>query len=116
MLLLVADELSSTHGDHRRRCHALSSVVIVAGNKGDHHHHRVVVGVQQRAQPRPLLREFGRGISRRVRISEGGSNHAGQGRAYTSEEIIPCLDMRSSAGSSPMGGRRRNPVHKYISM
>jgi hypothetical protein len=73
ILLLATDELSSTRNDHRR-CHALSLVVV--------------------ADQRPLLREFGLGINRRVRNSEGGANRAGQCGAYTSDEIIPCLDMR----------------------
>ncbi|KAL9181179.1 hypothetical protein ACHAXT_009984 [Thalassiosira profunda] len=42
---------------------------------------------------RPLLQKFGRGIQRRIRNSEEGSNRHGQAGAYTSEEILTCLDM-----------------------
>lgn len=44
----------------------------------------------------PLLRKFGRGISKRIRHSEEGTNRFGQAGAYTSEETIPCLDMQGS--------------------
>ena len=56
ILLLATDELSSTRNDHRR-CHALSLVVVT--------------------DQRPLLREFGLGINRRVRNSEGGGESRG---------------------------------------
>ncbi len=87
LLLLAADELSSSTGNNdHRRCHALSLVVSVA----DQYQH----------QQRPLLREFGLGIRRRVRTAseEGGANRAGQCGAYTSGEVIPCLDMRTCGG------------------
>ena len=87
LLLLAADEQSSSTGNNdHRRCHALSLVVSVA----DQYLH----------QQRPLLREFGLGIRRRVRTAseEGGANRAGQCGAYTSGEVIPCLDMRTCGG------------------
>ncbi|KAL7539660.1 hypothetical protein ACHAWF_006482 [Thalassiosira exigua] len=43
---------------------------------------------------RPLLRAFGRGIGRRVRRSKEGADRRGRDGAYTSDETIPCLDMR----------------------
>ena len=44
---------------------------------------------------RPLLRRFGRGIRRRIENAAKGSCRLGVEGAYTSDETIPCLDMRT---------------------
>jgi len=50
---------------------------------------------------RPLLHQFGRGIAKRVRHSNEGEHRFGAIGAYTSEETIPCLNMRGSGSSHP---------------
>lgn len=44
---------------------------------------------------RPLLKEFGKLLQRRIRRTEDGENRAGQEGAYSSHETIPCLEMMS---------------------
>ncbi len=105
LLLLVAiaaDEFASSSTSALLRCHALSSHVATSNINDDG-------GVVLAAHERPLLRRFGRGINKRIRRSEDGRNRSGQDGAYTSHEIIPCLDMRSTMSVSPReregGGR-----------
>ena len=105
LLLLVAiaaDEFASSSTSALLRCHALSSHVAPSNINDDG-------GVVLAAHERPLLRRFGRGINKRIRRSEDGRNRSGQDGAYTSHEIIPCLDMRSTMSVSPReregGGR-----------
>lgn len=47
---------------------------------------------------RPLLRNFGRKIQKRIVNSKSGAHRFGMEGAYTSDEIFPCLDMQSNVG------------------
>lgn len=55
---------------------------------------------------RPLLHKFGRGISQRIQNAKLGYNRSGQVGAYTSEEILPCLNMECNVSSRVMSSRR----------
>jgi hypothetical protein len=81
LLLLAADELPTSY-----YCDAFSFVIT------------------SDVRERPLLHEFGRGIIKRIRHSEEGANRFGQVGAYTSDEIIPCLDMQSIMPRKKIGG------------
>mmetsp|Transcript_28364 Transcript_28364/g.59906 ORF Transcript_28364/g.59906 Transcript_28364/m.59906 type:complete len:506 (-) Transcript_28364:44-1561(-) len=58
---------------------------------------------ETKEHPRPLLRNFGRGIKQRINHAKMGTNRFGEVGAYTSEETIPCLDMRGSVNNGDIG-------------
>ena len=58
-----------------------------------------VITQQKTPTSRPLLRQFGLGISERVINSKQGYNRFGLEDHYTSAETIPCLDMQTTSSS-----------------